>query len=257
MKRIRDFKVKEYKWFNNNNYLIELQSEDNIPEVKAGNFAEIKIPDANDVFLRRPFSILDVNHDLNSLTFYIKIAGKGTLKLGQLTQGQEVNLIYPLGNCFNTGNVQNALIIGGGSGIAPFLLLAKELSQNGSKITFLLGGRSKQDILLTKAFELFGNVLITTEDGSLGEKGLVTEHSVFNPGNFNFDKIYTCGPDPMMKAVARFAKEKQTDCEASLENMMGCGFGVCLCCVTETIEGNKCVCTEGPVFNTNDLKWQT
>lgn len=255
MKRIQDFKVKEYKRFNEENFLIEIQSEESIPEIRAGNFAEIKIPEARDVFLRRPFSILDVDHENNSLTFYIKVAGKGTRKLGQLNQEQDLNIIYPLGNHFNTENVKNVLIVGGGSGIAPFLLLAKELGQRGSKITFLLGGKSKKDILLTKAFELFGDVNITTEDGTLGEKGFVTQHSVFSSGNFKFDKIYSCGPDPMMKAVAKIAGERNIDCEASLENMMACGFGICLCCVTETVEGNKCVCTSGPVFNTNYLKW--
>ena len=98
--------------------------------------------------------------------------------------------------------------------------------------------------------------MVTTDDGSLGEKGFVTKHSILDDPEIKFDKIYTCGPEIMMKAVAKMARSKGIDCEVSLENTMACGIGACLCCVTETIDGNKCVCTEGPVFNINDLKWQ-
>jgi len=146
------------------------------------------------------------------------------------------------------------LIIGGGSGIAPFILLGKELQKRNNSISFLLGARSKKDIFLVDEFKKYGKVYITTEDGSLGEKGLVTQHSLFkNPKVFS--QIYTCGPDPMMKAVASIAQKNQIPCEASLENTMACGFGACLCCVVATTEGNRCVCTEGPVFNVKDLRW--
>ena len=255
MKKVQDFKVKEYQWLNDDNYIIKLQSDEEVPEISAGQFAELKIPRSPDVFLRRPLSILDYHKKENSLSFYVKIIGKGTRQLGQLPKGETVNVIYPLGNSFNTENVNNALIIGGGSGIAPFVLLARELQRQKIDTTFLIGGRTKKDVFLTDAFAMFGEVLLTTEDGSLGEKGLVTQHSVFKNEKFDFDKIYTCGPNPMMKAVSYIAKEKEVACEASLENMMACGFGACLCCVTETADGNKCVCTEGPVFDTNYLKW--
>ena len=146
------------------------------------------------------------------------------------------------------------MIVGGGSGIAPFILLGRELKNKNVNITFLFGARTREEIVLTQEFAKYGNVVATTEDGSEGEKGLVTQHSVFSD-EFPFDKIYTCGPDPMMKAVAKIAEKKNINCEASLENMMACGFGACLCCVTETTSGNVCVCTEGPVFNTSVLKW--
>ena len=103
-------------------------------------------------------------------------------------------------------------------------------------------------------FAKFGDVCITTEDGSLGEKGFVTNHSILNTKLF--DTIYTCGPKPMMVAVAKYAAGKDISCEVSLENTMACGFGACLCCVENTVEGHVCVCTEGPVFNTRKLKWQ-
>ncbi len=238
------------------NYIITFKSPVDIPEVKPGNFAEIQVPDAPDVFLRRPFSVLDVDYNERKISFYIKAIGKGTSKLGSLPIGKKVNIIYPLGNNYNIGeDLKKVLIVGGGSGIAPFILMGKELTARNIQVVFLLGGRSKKDVLLVDEFSKYGEVLVTTEDGSMGEKGLVTQHSVFNKENFNFDKVYTCGPDPMMKAVGEIAQEKGVDCEASLENMMACGFGVCLCCVTATQEGNKRVCCEGPVFNVNYLSW--
>ncbi|MDD4419004.1 MAG: dihydroorotate dehydrogenase electron transfer subunit, partial [Bacteroides graminisolvens] len=103
-------------------------------------------------------------------------------------------------------------------------------------------------------FTQYGNVFTTTEDGSMGEKGYVTQHSLLSTQTFN--KIYTCGPKPMMMAVAKYAKTNNIECEVSLENTMACGFGVCLCCVENTTEGHICVCKEGPVFNIKKLLWQ-
>ena len=254
MKRVQDFTVKHYKRLNADNYILTLSSDTDIENVKPGNFAEIKVPDTPDVFLRRPISILDVNHEENTISFYIKAIGKGTKKMGNLAIGSKLNLVYPLGNSFSVNKQKNILIVGGGSGIAPFIMLAERFKKQNTTVTFLIGARSKGDVFLTDEFSKFGEVLVTTEDGSLGEKGLVTQHSVFT-GAFPFDYIYTCGPDPMMKAVAKIAHKKNIICEASLENMMACGIGVCLCCVTPTSDGNKCVCTDGPVFNTKELQW--
>jgi dihydroorotate dehydrogenase electron transfer subunit len=239
------------------NFILKLRSPVEIPLIKPGNFAEIQIENAPDVFLRRPFSILNLNYKEKWISFYVKAIGKGSKKLGELKKGEKVNLIYPLGNSFTLENkYRKALIVAGGSGLAPFILLGKELQKNKIQVTYLLGGKSKKDILFTDEFSKFGDVIITTEDGTLGEKGFVTNHSVFSSSKFDFDKMFTCGPEAMMKAVAKIAADKGIECEVSLENMMACGFGICLCCVTPTIEGNKRVCWEGPVFNSNYLKWQ-
>lgn len=254
MKKVQDFKVKSYKWLNDSSYVITLQSESELETILPGNFAEVEVPDATDVFLRRPLSVLDVDPGQRTLSFYIKIIGKGTRRLGAYNEGDKINIIYPLGNSFVANGHKHVLIVGGGSGIAPFILLARELRQKNVNITFLFGARTAKEIVLTEEFGKYGEILVTTEDGSLGEKGLVTQHSVFS-GDLSFDKIYTCGPDPMMKAVAKIAQGKGISCDVSLENMMACGFGACLCCITETTTGNKCVCTEGPVFNVNDLTW--
>ncbi len=254
MKRVQDFTVKHYQRLNADNYILTLSSDTDIENVNPGNFAEIKVPDVPDVFLRRPISILDVNHEENTISFYIKAIGKGTKKMGNLAIGSKLNLVYPLGNSFSVNRQKSVLIVGGGSGIAPFIMLAEKLKKHNTTVTFFIGARSQRDVFLTDEFSKFGDVHVTTEDGSLGEKGLVTQHSVFTD-NLSFDYIYTCGPDPMMKAVAKIAHQKNIICEASLENMMACGIGACLCCVTPTSGGNKCVCTDGPVFNTKELQW--
>ena len=162
----------------------------------------------------------------------------------------------------STFNVQR-LLVGGGVGVAPLLFLGKVLHESGQEPTFLLGARSKGDLLLLDEFRRFGRVLVTTEDGSEGERGFVTNHSVWQ--NESFGLIQCCGPTPMMKAVAAYARRKGIACEVSLENLMACGLGACLCCVEKVrqrdanqqqIINNVCVCKEGPVFNIEELLWQ-
>jgi dihydroorotate dehydrogenase electron transfer subunit len=255
MKRVEDFIVINHKWLNYSSFIIELEASGILPVIESGNFAEIEIPNSPKVFLRRPFSVYDVNTFNNSLSFFVKVIGEGTRLLGETKKGDKLNLIYPLGNSFSMPTSGRVLVIAGGSGLAPFTLYGKALQNTPTEITFLFGAKSVDDIVLINEFKALGNVLITTEDGSLGEKGLVTQHSLFKGDKLPFDHIATCGPEPMMKAVGRIAMEKNIPCEASLENTMACGFGACLCCIVPTSSGNKCVCTEGPVFNVKDLKW--
>lgn len=257
MKRIEDLIVSNIRWLNASSFVLELTGTDAIEDIRPGNFAEIRVDNHPGVFLRRPFSYLDCHKDSGTVSFFVKAIGKGTHKLGSLRQGDIVNVIHPLGNAFTVPEGKKVLITGGGSGIAPFVMLGRELKAKGNEVVILTGGRTATDILFTEEFRAYGAVFCTTEDGSLGEKGLITAHSIFGQDNFDFDMIYTCGPGPMMKAVAGIARERNIACEASLENLMACGFGACLCCIEPTRDGNKCVCTEGPVFNINDLLWQT
>lgn len=221
-------------------------------QVHAGQFVEVKIP-SNDTFLRRPISICNIDEKGN-LWLLVRDAGSGTHSLIHLKNGDTLNIIYPLGNGFNvTGNFSEPLLIGGGVGVAPLLYLGKKLKALGKSPVFLLGGRKASDLLLLDEFEKIGATYVSTEDGSAGQKGLVTEHIALDE---TFDKIFCCGPLPMMKAVARIANERAIDCEVSLENVMGCGLGACLCCVEKTTKGNVCVCSDGPVFNIKELLWQ-
>lgn len=134
------------------------------------------------------------------------------------------------------------------------LYLGRTLKEQGYEPEFLLGARSASDLLELDLFREYGPVHITTNDGSMGEAGFVTQHSILS--QVRYDRIYCCGPKPMMQAVAKYAKENSIDCEVSLENMMACGVGACLCCVENTKEGHVCVCKEGPVFNIEKLLWQ-
>lgn len=221
-----------------------------------GQFAEIRVDGSPTTFLRRPISINYVDRLRNEVWFLIQLIGDGTRRLAEARKGEVINVVLPLGNGFTMPQKASdkLLLIGGGVGTAPMLYLGEQLAKNGSKPTFLLGARTDKDLLQLDDFAAYGEVYTTTEDGSHGEKGYVTQHSSLN--KIKFEQIYTCGPKPMMMAVARYAKSNHINCEVSLENSMACGVGACLCCVENTVEGHLCVCKEGPVFNINKLLWQ-
>lgn len=237
--------------------LLKLTTEQPLPEMVPGQFVEVRVDDSPSTFLRRPISVNYVDRIQNELWLLIRLIGEGTRRMARYRAGETVNVLLPLGNGFSIPQKPSSpelLLVGGGVGTAPMLYLGESLKKAGFTPVFLLGARSGSDILQREDFEKHGSVYITTEDGSMGEKGLVTQHSILKEKTFG--QIYTCGPKPMMMAVAKYAKTVGTPCEVSLENMMACGFGVCLCCVERTTEGNVCACTEGPVFNINRLTWQ-
>ncbi|WP_321480295.1 dihydroorotate dehydrogenase electron transfer subunit [uncultured Bacteroides sp.] len=255
-KFILDLFVTESTKLNANYVLLKMTSPSALPDMLPGQFAELLVSDSPKTFLRRPISVNFLDKERNEVWFLIQIVGDGTRHLAEIPVGNTINVVLPLGNSFTMP--QNAsdelLLVGGGVGTAPMLFLGEELAKNGYKPTFLLGARSKEDLLQLDLFAKYGKVYTTTEDGSSGEKGYVTQHSILN--KVNYQQIYTCGPKPMMMAIAKYAKERNIDCEVSLENTMACGIGACLCCVEKTNEGHICVCTEGPVFNINRLLWQ-
>ncbi|MDE6265720.1 MAG: dihydroorotate dehydrogenase electron transfer subunit [Muribaculaceae bacterium] len=227
---------------------------DTLPEIVPGQFVELSI-DA--VMLRRPISVCDVDYENNILFLLVRNAGKGTSRLLHLPVGSKVNIMLPLGNGFSTNGISfkpgvRTLLVGGGVGTAPMLYLGKKLKENGATVTFLTGAKSSAELLLVDAMKKVAPVAITTDDGSEGDKGFVVNSGIWNQP---WDHVYCCGPSPMMKAVAALCKEKQVPCEVSLENMMACGLGACLCCVEKTVRGNVCVCSEGPVFDIKDLTW--
>lgn len=253
-KRIEDLVITKNIRLTDEIFILEITSSQNIPQLLPGQFVQVKVEGSPDTFLRRPFSVHDVNYEENSIRLLIQIAGKGTRTLSLLQKGDTLNLIYPLGNSFSLPDRNSKiLLIGGGCGVAPLLFLGKYLKSNGYDPEVLLGFRDSVRIIEYDEYTKIGPVHLTTEDGSEGEKGFVTDHPVLK--EIRFDNIYCCGPDPMMKAVARYCMDNGLNCEVSLENLMACGFGVCLCCVVSTVRGNLCSCTDGPVFNIMDLKW--
>ena len=262
-KYILDWKVKENVQLNNNYCLLKLTIDNSFQdesemEIQAmpGQFVQVKVDNAENTFLRRPISIHFIDKQKKELWLLIQLVGEGTQKLAEIKEGDSLNLLFPLGNGFSIPTEPNKklLLIGGGVGIAPLLYLGAYLKEKGFTPSFLLGARTEKDLLQLDEFKKYGEVHITTENGLLGEKGFVTNHSVLLSGNADF--IYSCGPKPMMVSVAKYAKKSNIPCEVSLENMMACGIGACLCCVEKTVKGNTCVCTEGPVFNINQLTWQ-
>lgn len=253
-KRIENLKIIDIRPLNNDFFIIELLSENRMPEILPGQFVQVKVEGSPETFLRRPISIHNVDHEQNTLKLLVQIAGKGTLALSKLDKGDVVNIIYPLGNSFKLPlKGGKSLLVGGGCGVAPLLFLGNYLKSKGYAADILLGFRNRERIIEYEEYQKIGNVFLTTEDGSLGEKGYVTDHSLFL--THRYDMIYCCGPESMMKAIALYSKKNNIACEVSLENLMACGIGVCLCCVVETKKGNLCSCIDGPVFNINDLKW--
>ena len=271
-KYLMDLKVVENIRLHPKYCLIKLTAGKPLPEMVPGQFVQIRVDGSPQTFLRRPISINYVDKKANELWLLVQMIGEGTRRMAEYQPGEIVNIMLPLGNGFSipqnsSGSSSyvlrdnlsqkptfSTLLIGGGVGTAPMLYLGETLKSIGFEPEFLLGARTKDDVMQLADFEKIGTVHITTEDGSMGETGFVTNHSVLM--GKKIDMIYTCGPKPMMVAVAKYAKETGIPCEVSLENMMACGIGACLCCVENTVKGNVCVCTEGPVFNINQLTWQ-
>ena len=257
MKKISDLKVVDVQHPREDYVVLRLQYQGaDFPEVRAGQFVEVRVPDAPTTFLRRPISINAVCRDRGEISLLIHAVGDGTRRLLRTEVGSSLSCIFPLGNGFSipSGAKKRMLLVGGGVGTAPLLQYGRDLAAAGHEATFLLGGRSACDLLQLDLFEQIGRVFTTTEDASLGERGFVTDHSLLQ--RESFDAVATCGPKPMMMAVARYARAKGLPCEASLENLMACGLGACLCCVEKTNEGhNVCVCKDGPVFNIDLLQW--
>lgn len=250
MKQIADFTLVEKECYGNA-VLLQLRSGQPLPDIAPGQFVQVRVNDSPSTYLRRPISIHDVDRDNHTISLLVQMVGEGTRHLGAVSIGESLNLVLPLGKGYTLPSAnERVLLVGGGIGIAPLYYLGKRMAV---KPVFLLGGKKASDLVRLDAYSALGETLVTTEDGTLGEKGMVTMHSVWKERKF--DKIYVCGPKRMMMAVADIAKKNDVWCEVSLEHMMACGLGACLCCVEDTIDGHLCVCKEGPVFNVRRLKW--
>ncbi|MBR1765557.1 MAG: dihydroorotate dehydrogenase electron transfer subunit [Bacteroidales bacterium] len=253
MKEIHDFTVLERHRLGESYFSLVLGHGAEMQSVAPGQFVEVMVEGEPKVMLRRPISVHDVNSERGTLTLLVQIVGNGTRRLSQLVEGDRLNIVYPLGHGFTTDlpTGSRAVLVGGGAGTAPLFHLGKVLCSKGVDCTVILGGRTESLIPVSDAFAAFGRLCIATDDGSRGHHGLVTQHPAFAEA---YDMVYTCGPTPMMKAVARSAAERGIRCEVSLENMMACGVGACLCCVTDTDQGHRCVCKDGPVFDISTMK---
>jgi len=232
------------------------------PLIQPGQFAHVRIPPLKDALLRRPFSIFQVEGETFSILY--KTVGKGTDALARMRASEELSVIAPLGHGFTVpkSGGETPLLVAGGYGMAAMFLLAQRSPQKG--IVFV-GGRRRVDILCEKEFATLGwEVRVTTEDGSHGEKGLVTQPLLAKIGNRKSEignrKLFACGPTPMLKAVGKIAEDFNVPAELSMDEHMCCGVGVCLTCVIPVKTGDSWeyqrTCTEGPVFDARNVVWE-
>lgn len=243
-------------------FRLVLRAPEIAPLVLPGQFAHVRVTPLKDALLRRPFSIFQVAGDTFSILY--KTVGKGTETLSRMRAGEEVSVIAPLGHGFTVPKRggETPLLVAGGYGMAAMYLLAQRSPQKG--IVFV-GGRKRVDILCEKEFAALGwDMRVTTEDGSHGEKGLVTQPLVAElripNSELRTPKLYACGPTGMLKAVGKIAEDLNVPCELSMDEHMCCGVGVCLTCVIPVKAGDgweyQRTCTEGPVFDSRNVVWE-
>ncbi len=211
----------------------------------AGQFVNIAL---SGKFLRRPISVCDVEGDV--LTIVYKVVGKGTEQMSRMSVGETLDVLTGLGNGYDlTTAGERPLLLGGGVGVPPLYLLARRLVAEGKDVTVILGFNRADEIFYKEEFEALGaKVIIATADGSVGVKGFVTDAL---PADYTY--FYTCGPEPMLKAVY---KATITSGQMSFEERMGCGFGACMGCSCKTLTGNKRICREGPVMRKEEILWE-
>ena len=212
----------------------------------SGQFVNIQL---DGLFLRRPISVCD--YDGETLTIVYKVVGKGTEAMSKMVNGQELDILTGLGNGYDlTLSGEKPVLMGGGVGVPPMYNLAKKLIAQGKQVKVILGFNTKGEIFYEEEFKALGcDVTVTTVDGSYGVKGFVTTPLA----EIDYSYFYTCGPEPMLKAVYRAST---TSGQMSFEERMGCGFGACMGCSCKTLTGYKRICKDGPVMKKEEILWQ-
>lgn len=238
------FSVKENTPLTDNVYKMILTGD--CSDITApGQFVNIKI---DGLFLRRPISVCDRTD--NELTIIYKVVGKGTEMMSQMPKGTVLDVLTGLGNGYDlTLCGEKPLLLGGGVGVPPMYMLAKQLIEQGKSVSVILGFNTKSEVFYESEFKTLGcDVTVITVDGSYGKKGFVTDAL---PENYSY--FYCCGPEPMLKAVF---KATETSGQFSFEERMGCGFGACMGCSCKTITGYKRICKDGPVMKKEEILWE-
>ncbi len=210
-----------------------------------GQFVNIKL---DGLFLRRPISVCDCEGDI--LTLVYKVVGKGTEQMSKMAVGEMLDVLTGLGNGYDTTLSGDCpILLGGGVGVPPMYMLCRKLIAEGKKVSVILGFNKADEVFYENEFKALGaDVTVTTVDGSYGVKGFVTDVMK----NADYSYFYTCGPEPMLKAVYNTSK---TEGQFSFEERMGCGFGACMGCSCKTVTGYKRICKEGPVMKKEEILW--
>ena len=216
-----------------------------LEEQKPGQFVNIRL---DGQFLRRPISVCESSS--GSLTLIYKVVGRGTEQMSRLHAGEMLDMLTGLGNGYDLAKAGDApLLLGGGVGVPPLVMLARKLREQGKRVTAVLGFNTRAEVFGEELFRALGcDTVVATADGSYGTKGFVTDAL---PEEYSY--FYTCGPEPMLKAVYRKTK---TSGQFSFEERMGCGFGACMGCSCRTITGYKRICREGPVLEKEEILWE-
>jgi len=242
---MKKIKYKVIKNIELNDKVMEMTLLGETSGLKPGQFVNIQL---EGLYLRRPISVCDIKGD--KLIILYKVVGKGTEFMKNI-QGGYLDILTELGNGYDLSKSgDKPLLIGGGIGIPPMYYLAKKLIEEGKKVKVILGFNTKDEIFYEEKFKNLGaQVFITTVDGSYGSKGFVTDKMK----EVDYSYFYTCGPEPMLKAVHKISK---TSGQFSFEERMGCGFGACMGCSCKTITGFKRICKEGPVLDKEEILWK-
>ena len=238
------FKIKSNEPLTESVYKMTL-SGDTSAITAPGQFVNIAL---SGKFLRRPISVCDVCGDV--LTIIYKAVGEGTEQMSKMRAGEDLDILTGLGNGYDLRDAgEKPLLVGGGVGVPPMYLLAKRLIAEGKKVSVILGFNTKNEIFYEEEFRALGaETVVTTVDGSFGIRGFVTD--AFD--KFDYTYVYTCGPEPMLRAVHKASK---TSAQLSFEERMGCGFGACMGCSCKTLTGYKRICKEGPVMRKEEILW--
>jgi dihydroorotate dehydrogenase electron transfer subunit len=213
-----------------------------------GQFINIKI---NNFLLRRPMSVCDIDHNNKILTIVYKIVGGGTAELTKLKIGDTIDILSGLGNGFDISHSKKkySVLIGGGTGVAAIYYLAKKLKEIDSDFFTVLGWRDKEQMFYVNNFCKICTICITTQDGSYGSKGIVTDILKER----RYDYYFACGPIQMLKSIYNLGVQKKVEGQLSFESRMGCGYGVCMSCTCKTLFKNKRLCKEGPIIHSHEI----
>ncbi|PLX65713.1 MAG: dihydroorotate dehydrogenase electron transfer subunit [Denitrovibrio sp.] len=254
-------KIVRNQKLNDKYYLLEIKCEEFVREAKVGQFIMINTRHqdyTNDPLLRRPLGVANIEGDKFSLVYMI--VGKGTRLLSECQKDTEISFSAPLGSTFTLLRKKRTALLAGGIGIAPVYWLAKTLKEAGCVVDLYYGGRTMDDVVLLEELkETTDHLVVTTDDGSAGIKGLVTDP--FGENVNSYDQIYACGPKGMLRAVSEIAMGADVPVEVSLDERMACGLGACLGCIIYVKEGDETLqkrcCVEGPVFDGSKVVWDT
>lgn len=256
---VEKYPVIEQNWLNETYFKIRILAGDMAENAIPGQFVNVRVNQTHDPLLRRPFSIYLASAEEGWIELLVKRVGRGTELLSQLKVGDQIDVLGPLGRGFDIAKVETAILVGGGIGIAPLVFLARDLSIFPKNIYFFQGFQNKTEVCCLEDLASLNVVpVVTTDDGSYGKKGLVTEtvRQFLKTREIQTGiEIFACGPEPMLKELSNIADEYNLNAQFSLETRMACGIGACMGCAIPTFDGEnyKLVCKDGPVFKNHEV----